>query len=124
MPLRILIVDDEPDVIGVLSEALRAVGYDTAGAGTFEEGKRLLSASPPPDVLITDVRLGHFNGLQLVVIRPESTAAVVVSGYWDRTLDEEARRNGALFLLKPVSDQQIVEAVKAVLDRTPPAPTA
>ena len=121
MSLRVLIVDDEPDVIGVLSEALRAAGYDTAGAGTFEEGKRLLTTSPP-DVLITDVRLGHFNGLQLVVIRPAATAAVVVSGFWDRTLEEEARRNGALFLLKPVSDQQIVEAVKHVLDRTPPAP--
>jgi DNA-binding NtrC family response regulator len=122
MALRILIVDDEPDVIDVLSEALRAKGYDTAGAATFEEAKRLLIMSPP-DVLITDVRLGHFNGLQLVVMRPVTTAAVVVSGFWDRTLDEEARRNGAIFLLKPVSDQQIVEAVQHVLEhRNPPAP--
>jgi two-component system, NtrC family, response regulator GlrR len=121
MTLRVLIVDDEPDVISVLSHALRAAGYETTGVTSFEEGKRLLTMSPP-DVLITDVRLGHFNGLQLVVIRPVSTAAVVVSGYWDRTLDEEARRNGALFLLKPVSDKQIVEAVKKVLEsRTPPA---
>lgn len=119
MALRILIVDDEPDVIGVLSEALRAKGYDTAGAVTFEEAKRLLITSPP-DVLITDVRLGHFNGLQLVVMRPVTTAAVVVSGFWDRTLDEEARRNGAIFLLKPVSDLQIVEAVQHVLEHRPP----
>jgi DNA-binding NtrC family response regulator len=125
MALRVLIVDDEPDVIELLSDALRAKGYDTAGAVTFEEGKRLLATPPPPDVLITDVRLGHFNGLQLVVIRPPTTAAVVVSGYWDRTLEEEARRNGAVFLLKPVSDQQIVEAVQHVLEhRTPPAPAA
>jgi DNA-binding NtrC family response regulator len=120
MALRVLIVDDEPDVIGLLSEALLAKGYETAGAATFEEGKRLLATAPPPDVLITDVRLGHFNGLQLVVIRPAATAAVVVSGYWDRTLEEEARKNGAIFLLKPVSDQQIVEAVAHVLEHHPP----
>jgi len=75
-------------------------------------------------VLITDVRLGHFNGLQLVVMRPPSTAAVVVSGYWDRTLDEEARRNGALYLLKPVAPEKLLDAVRQVLaSRTPPAAT-
>ena len=124
MALRVLIVDDEPDVIELLSDVLRAEGYETASATTFEEGKRLL-VTTLPDVLITDVRLGHFNGLQLVVIRPATTAAVVVSGYWDRTLDEEARRNGAVYLLKPVAGEKLIEAVQAVLThRTPPAPAA
>jgi DNA-binding NtrC family response regulator len=124
MALRVLIVDDEPDVLELLSDTLRAEGYETAGAGTFEEGKRLL-ATTAPDVLITDVRLGHFNGLQLVVVRPPSTAAVVVSGYWDRTLEEEARRHGAVYLLKPVAADKLVDAVRHVLEhRTPPAPAA
>jgi FixJ family two-component response regulator len=69
------------------------------------------------------VRLGHFNGLQLVVIRPAATAAVVVSGFWDRTLEEEARRNGAIYLLKPVARERLIEAVRHVLEhRAPPAP--
>ena len=123
MALRVLIVDDEPDVIELLSETLRAEGYDTAGAVTFEEGKRLLATLPLPDVLITDVRLGHFNGLQLVVMRPATTVAVVVSGFWDRTLEEEARRNGAVYLLKPVPGEQLIEAVRQALEhRAPPAP--
>jgi DNA-binding NtrC family response regulator len=121
MAIRILIVDDEPDVVELLSDTLRTNGYDTVSASTFEEGKRLLAALVP-DVLITDVRLGHFNGLQLVVMRPPSTAAVVVSGYWDRTLDEEARRNGALYLLKPVAPEKLLDAVRQVLEaRNPPA---
>ena len=124
MTLRVLIVDDEPDVVEFLSDTLRAAGYVTASAATFEEGKRLL-ATMPPDVLIADVRLGHFNGLQLVVIRPGSTAAIVVSGFWDRTLEEEARRNGAAYLLKPVAGDQLTEAVRQALEqRTPPAPAA
>lgn len=125
MNLRVLIVDDEPDIIESFSNALRLAGYDPAGAATFEEGRRLLTTLPPPDVLITDVRLGHFNGLQLVVIRPATTVALVVSGFWDRTLEEEARRNGAVYLLKPVSGEQLIQAVQQVLaHRGPPAPTA
>jgi CheY-like chemotaxis protein len=125
MATRVLIVDDEPDAVELLTDTLRAAGYDTAGAATFEEGKRLLGTRPPPDVLITDVRLGHFNGLQLVVIRPGTTAAVVVSGFWDRTLEEEARRHGAVYLLKPVAGEQLIAAVRQVLERrTPPAPAA
>ena len=119
MALRILIVDDEPDVIGFLSDTLRAEGYDTAGAVSFEEARRLLTTMPPPDVLITDVRLGHFNGLQLVVIRPATTAAIVVSGFWDRTLQEEARRNGAVYLLKPVPADQLIEAVRQAVEQRP-----
>jgi DNA-binding NtrC family response regulator len=119
MALRVLIVDDEPDVIDFLSDTLRAEGYDTAGAVTFEEGKRLLATVPPPDVLITDVRLGHFNGLQLVLIRPAATAAIVVSGFWDGTLQEEARRNGAVYLLKPVPADQLIEAVRHALAQRP-----
>jgi two-component system KDP operon response regulator KdpE len=124
MALRVLIVDDEPDVVELLSDTLQAEGFETVGAATFEEGKRLL-ATTAPDLLITDVRLGHFNGLQLVVIRPIATAAVVVSGYWDRTLEQEARRNGAVYLLKPVARESLIEAVRHVLEqRTPPAPAA
>ncbi len=124
MALRILIVDDEPDVVELLSDTLRTKGYDTVSASTFEEGKRLLAVLVP-DVLITDVRLGHFNGLQLVVMRPPSTAAVVVSGYWDSTLEEEARRNGAVYLLKPVAPEKLIDAVRQVLaSRNPPAPAS
>ena len=119
--MRVLIVDDEPDVIELLTDTLTAAGFETASAATFEEGKRLLAAPPPPDVLITDVRLGHFNGLQLVVIRPATTAAVVVSGFWDRTLEEEARRNGAVYMLKPIVGEQLLEAVRQVLEHRPPA---
>ena len=41
-----------------------------------------------------------------MVIEPATTVAVVVSGFWDRTLEEEARRNGAVYLLKPVSGER------------------
>jgi DNA-binding NtrC family response regulator len=117
MPFRVLIVDDEPDVLELLRDILENAGYDAFGATTFEEGRRLLDTFPPPDVLITDVRLGHYNGLQLVLSRKPTTGAVVVSGYWDRTLEDEARRHGSGYLLKPVPPEQLLEAVARALEQ-------
>lgn len=108
---RVLIVDDEPDVVAQMRDALEKAGFETLTATTFDEGRRLLQTEPCPDALVADVRLGQYNGLQLVVIRPGPTRAVVVSGHWDRTLEAEARRQGAPYLLKPVSGAQLVEAV-------------
>jgi DNA-binding NtrC family response regulator len=117
MASRILIVDDEPVVVELLRDILDSAGYETTGVTTFEEGRRLLREDPPPDVLVTDVRLGSYNGLQLVLLRRPATGAVVISGYWDHTLDDEARRLGSVYLLKPVPAEQLLESVQRALDR-------
>ena len=61
--------------------------------------------------MITDVRLGAFNGLQLAIlaraVRPD-TRVVVFSGFDDPVLKEEARRIGAAYLVKPVSGQDLL----------------
>src|SRR5712692_4218713 len=66
MRRRILIVS--PDVAGVSAalKVLIAAGYEADGAGTFEDATRLL-ATQPPDLLITDERLGPYNGLHLII---------------------------------------------------------
>jgi DNA-binding NtrC family response regulator len=94
---------------------LGKAGYLTSAATSFEEGRRLLLAPPAFDVLVTDVRLGRFNGLQLVVLRPATTAAIVITGHWDRTLEAEAQRNGAAYLTKPLTAHVLLETVKHVL---------
>lgn len=121
---RVLIVDDEPEVVAHMRSVLEKAGYDTLTATTFDEGRRLLHAEPYPDALVADVRLGQYNGLQLVVIRRPPTRAVVVSGHWDRTLEAEARRQSASYLLKPVTAAQLVDAVSRAIagSETQPAP--
>jgi DNA-binding response OmpR family regulator len=77
----VLVVDDEPMVVDALREVLADAGYVTLGATSFEDGRRLLLAPPVPDVVVADVRLGKYNGLQLAVLRPQATAAIVISGH-------------------------------------------
>src|SRR5262245_18625125 len=97
----ILIVDDDPDVRESFAESLAQSGYSVVTAETFQRGQQALTAYRP-DLLIVDVRLGDFNGLQLIATSPYPIRAIVVTGYDDRALERDARSLGAEFLVKPV----------------------
>ena len=62
----ILIVDDHRVTRLGLAEMLADAGYSVVTTGNFQEARRILREEPP-DLLIADVRLGSFNGLQLVI---------------------------------------------------------
>ena len=83
MAKRVLIVDDEPDVVETLAELVQGAGYEVVTRLNFEDARKDI-ATDPPDILVTDVRLGPFNGLQLAVLmratRPDSPI-VVLSAY-------------------------------------------
>jgi DNA-binding response OmpR family regulator len=113
----VLLVDDEPEVVHALRAVLESAGYRTLAATSFEDGKRLLAATPPPDLLITDVRLGMFNGLQLAVLRSPATGVIVISGVLDNTLDAETRRLGGVYMLKPVPVALLIETVGEMIAR-------
>lgn len=115
MAALVLLVDDDPEVVHTLRELLESAGYRVLAATSFEDGKRLLADSPPPAVLITDVRLGMFNGLQLAVLRPPTTGVIVISGFLDHTLEAETRRLGGVYILKPVSSKVLIETVEAMV---------
>ena len=116
MPARVLVVDDEPMVMEAVRAMLADAGYQTLGATSFEDGRRLLVTPPVPDVVIADVRLGKYNGLQLVVLRPPTTAAIVISGHWDEVLEAEARLHGAAYLQKPLALQTLVGTISRLLE--------
>jgi len=64
---KILIVDDDPSLLEALERSFLEAGQDVRAYSSFEEARRVLQTTPF-DALITDVRLGAFNGLQLAVI--------------------------------------------------------
>ena len=62
---KILLVDDDPSIRLVVTEALRRDGHDVRTAATVAEQVSMLEQFVP-DVLITDVMLPDGNGLDLV----------------------------------------------------------
>jgi DNA-binding response OmpR family regulator len=110
---RVLIVDDEPALLDALKIALERGECDVTACRTFEEARQRL-LSEDFDVLITDVRLGAFNGIQLAVVARDRNPAmkiVVFSGYDDPVLRAEAANLGATYLVKPISAEQLLNFI-------------
>lgn len=115
----ILIVDDHRVTRLGLAEMLADAGYSVVTTGNFQEARRILREEPP-DLLIADVRLGSFNGLQLVISGHKRVPAIVITGYADPVLEAEARRGGADYLVKPFDPERLLTIIREKLGTTPP----
>jgi DNA-binding response OmpR family regulator len=97
----------------MLSELLGGAGFEVLSAGTFEEGRRLADTGDP-DLLLVDVRLSEFNGLQLAVrsrLEYPHRPVIVMTGHSDPVLEAEARRHGAEFVEKPLHPSRLIEMI-------------
>ena len=86
---KLLLVEDDSAIRRGLAQTLTEAGYSVREASTFIEAKRLLQVEQP-DLLITDIRLQEFNGLQLVLLIQAlypSTRAIVITGYTDPVIE-------------------------------------
>ena len=112
--LRVVIVEDELPLLRELVETFswRSVNCVVAGtAGTAAEARRVI-AETHPDILVTDIQLPDGNGISLI---EETTprAAIVITGHSQIEFAQKALRAGAVdFLLKPLDDEELREAVQ------------
>jgi two-component system, NtrC family, nitrogen regulation response regulator GlnG len=113
---RILLVEDDAATRSGLFMLLARAGYDVVATGSVPEGRLVLDHAPP-DLLITDVRLGAFNGLQLLArsLAGPIIPAIVTTGFPDAVLEAQARRFGASFLRKPIEPMGFLTLVKKLL---------
>jgi two-component system response regulator YesN len=110
---RVLLVDDEPGLLEALRLALTRAGCEVTACRTFDDAREKL-LTEDFDVLVTDVRLGAFNGIQLAVIarnQMRDMRIIVFSGFDDPVLKEEITSLGAKFLLKPVTAEGLLNEI-------------
>ena len=122
---KVLIVDDSPDRTEIVG-SLKVAGYRVTSAGTFDQATDIL-AIDPPDVLVTELRLGAFNGLHLIIrsrAHRASTVAIVHTAYPDPVLEAEARRLNADYLQRPVHAPTLLAVIAQRLGRRPERRTA
>jgi DNA-binding response OmpR family regulator len=112
VPLRILIVDDDEATLRAFRLLLERANFEVVTATNFNDARFALTQNPP-DLLITDIRLGEYNGLQLVATSSRSIPAIIVTGYPDTVLEAEAHRLGAEYLVKPISAATLMNFVRA-----------
>ena len=125
MSYRILLVDPSPTAPAVAEHALGEAGYRVALVHTFEEATRQISLDCP-DLLITAIRLGAFNGLHLLLrthAEYRDLPVVVVGAISDFSPD--ISRYGAQFVASPIDDASLLRTVADLLaGRAPRDPTS
>jgi DNA-binding NtrC family response regulator len=115
---RVLVVDDDRVVRGLIAEILRRAGYDVAAVGDADEALRI-AADATIELVITDMTMPGMSGLDLVTAvhagRPRLPVLIVTgSGADDRVA--EALANGAAGVLaKPFSQAELRRSVADAL---------
>lgn len=118
---RILLVDDEPLVLEVVSTTLERLGYRVTCAGSGRKALEIFQAAPHEfDLLITDHVMPEMTGLRLaetVLGIRKQMPVILFTGYSETVSAEKAKASGVKeFIMKPVVKKDLAEAVRRVLD--------
>ena len=119
MPKKILLVDDEPEILEICRDYLKASGYDVV---TTKDGAQGLSffRREKPDLIVLDLMLPEMDGLDLCrAIRRESNVPIIMlTARVEETDKLVGLELGADdYMTKPFSPRELVARVKVVLRR-------
>ncbi|MFZ5774112.1 MAG: ATP-binding protein [Thermodesulfobacteriota bacterium] len=123
---HLLLVDDEPDIVRLLSHQLGGLGYRiTAFSDSIEALTTFRDRPEEFDLLITDMTMPRMTGAELAMevlrVRP-GMPVVLCTGFSDLITPEQAHAIGIRrFIMKPVIRRELAEAVRQSLDATEPA---
>jgi len=118
---RILLVDDEEDVVAVIYEMLTGLGYQVTALTNCAEALETFRRQPNQfDLVVTDLTMPVMTGIQLtkelLAVRKD-IAVILCTGYSDRVVTKNIEAIGIKrFLLKPLKRRGLAESVREVLD--------
>jgi len=117
---RILVVDDEPDVLRICERVLRGAGYNVRAVSSGFEAVRL-AGTEPFDCLLTDIKMPGMDGLDVAGAARavnSNLVCVTMTGYSTMDTAIEALRLGVEeFLIKPFTPQDLLIAVGRALEK-------
>jgi CheY-like chemotaxis protein len=116
---RILLVDDEPNVLCILSNLLQSDGHSVAGTLRGDKAKQRLHSKERIDLMLTDLSMWPITGMELIKaareIRP-SMPIIILSAYVTPEVEEEARTLGVTNIIsKPWVVEGLLAKVREVL---------
>jgi len=121
VPLRVLVVDDEPNLVEVLTMALRFQGFEVEGAAS---GREALSAVMrfKPHLMVLDVMLPDMEGFDVAARLGAQRASVPIIFLTARDSTEDKVRGlsggGDDYMTKPFSLEELVARIRTILRRT------
>jgi two-component system OmpR family response regulator len=120
-PLKVLVVDDEPNIVDVISMALRYEGFEVASAGTGEEALAQVDAFKP-NLMILDVMLPDMEGFDVAQRLGADRAQVPIVFLTARDAQADKIRGlttgGDDYVTKPFSLEELIARIRTILRRT------
>jgi two-component system response regulator VicR len=114
---RVLVVDDEPDIVYMVKVILRSAGFEVTSAGGVGDAISELSREDP-DIVLLDLRLGDGEGWQVLSqMREDGKTAhipvIILSAHASPSTSERAIREGARgYITKPFVASSLLETVR------------
>jgi len=124
MPKKILIVDDEPQIVEICRDYLKAAGYETVIASNGAQGLSL-ARREKPDLIVLDLMMPEMAGLDVTrAIRRESDVPIIMLTArveeTDKLIGLELGADD--YITKPFSPRELVARIRVVLRRVVSSP--
>jgi DNA-binding response OmpR family regulator len=116
--LRVLIVDDEPDLRELLSEEFAMGGYSVSCAGTVQSAKDIL-ATEEIHLVISDMRMPGMGGLDLlkwIQALPNRPSVIFMSGYTELSEKEFIQLGASALFLKPFALNDVLTKASLIME--------
>ena len=125
---KIVIVDDDPDVLEFLEQMLRAAGYLARGAPDGDTALKLIAGGAvKPELLLTDYNLPNgIDGLTLIAkvraMLQQKLPAIVLTGDISRETLKKIAAEDCVQLSKPVKPDELIKAIGSLCHASPSPP--
>ena len=112
---RVLVVDDDPDILDALSEILEVEGYEVQRARNGREALQRLEQAPP-DLVLLDLMMPVMDGWEFArSLDPDARPPIIVLSA-DRNVSVKAQEIGALgWLAKPFELSELLAVVRRAI---------
>jgi DNA-binding response OmpR family regulator len=126
MPKKILIADDEPNIVRLLASRLKANGYEVVTASDAMQAN-MIARREKPALIILDYKMPAGDGLKLYDSLQKtsdvgSVPVIFISAHGSDEVKAQALKMGAIaFLAKPFDDKELLDIVKKELPGDKPA---
>jgi len=121
MPQKILVVDDDEDLVYIVKLALEASGFEVITAADGEQALRLIKTNVP-DLMIVDLTMPVMNGWHFSLkvrtdARYKTTPIIILSGLLEREAQPEEYETCTTYMPKPFDIFKLIEKIKELLKK-------
>jgi DNA-binding NtrC family response regulator len=114
----VLIIDDEPDILELMCEEFRYVGYNTISASSGNQAVSILSSDKKINLVVSDFKMPDGNGM--VVLNHVSSMNpkpffFFVSGQADISVEQAVKAGALKFFHKPFDLDELIKDIESTI---------